>query len=347
MIFTLEARDNLLREFFDDGGSPGFFHIEVDYLFEELKKILFSKKIDYNSLKSALVPNIKRKEILLVFDRDRIGASWYGIDVFERIIPIFHRNSNHSVFSGDYLVNWAIANKELLYDMFIDEVMEVKEHDYRYCNQFYMVYINNQSEFMFNQFIKKLSPYWPFIGYADLTFAFPLKSYVSHILLPNFLKTGKKVIMAHEIDLENSEDYNIKGYPFEENGYEYYSIQSYYYETFLSYKIERPQLIGEEPDNEVSLMTLFPKMIALEELEVQIEENKVNYLKLKKIGSFQRANVEITKESIEEAIRTRINNSYIFNLESIKTTKTLKFNTILEFENKPYGLPIKMVVALE
>lgn len=347
MIFTLEARDNILLEFLADGANPNFINIEVKYMFEELKKILASKNIDYHSLKSALVPNINRKEILLIFDRDRIKASWYGNEVFEKIIPIFNKKTNHSVFSGDYLIRWDITNDKQLYDMFIDEVMGVKEYEYRYCNQFYMVYINNLSEFMFREFIEKLSPFWPFIGYADLTFASPLKSYISHILLPNFLKTGNKVIMAHEFDLGNSEDYNIKGYPFEKNGYEYFSLQSHFYETFLSYKIERPQLKGKEHDNEISLMSLFPELVGLEQLEVLIDETKIGYLRLKKMGSFQRANIEISKENIEEAIRSRINNSYIFNLSPCEATKTIKFDTILEFDNRITEIPSKMLVALE
>lgn len=101
-IHTLNARGNVLLEVTRD-----YFKISTAAMFREIQRLrqeteeaLALKGIRYADLKTALVPDRQRKEMALVFDRNAIEKSWYGLEVFRRLIPLFDRNSNHSVLVG-------------------------------------------------------------------------------------------------------------------------------------------------------------------------------------------------------------------------------------------------------
>ncbi|PZM14359.1 hypothetical protein [Rhizobium tubonense] len=61
------------------------------------------KGIKYADLKTALIPDRQLKEMALVFDRNAIQNNWYGLPVFRKVIPLFDRNSTHSVMVGTKL----------------------------------------------------------------------------------------------------------------------------------------------------------------------------------------------------------------------------------------------------
>ena len=56
--------------------------LEIQDYLELLKTHLSKKCIAYADLKSCLVPNQERREVALVFDRNKIQDSWYGAKVF-------------------------------------------------------------------------------------------------------------------------------------------------------------------------------------------------------------------------------------------------------------------------
>ena len=52
---------------------------------------LNTKRVSYEKLRNALVPQRKRLEIALLFDSARIESHWYGYAVAERLIPLLPR----------------------------------------------------------------------------------------------------------------------------------------------------------------------------------------------------------------------------------------------------------------
>lgn len=75
-VFVLDARDNIrlemLRDYYKLDASQINKVINSD--FKKLVTILGSKKIKYNELKNALIPNLDKNEIVLVFDTNKIKS---------------------------------------------------------------------------------------------------------------------------------------------------------------------------------------------------------------------------------------------------------------------------------
>ena len=108
-IHTLEARGNILLEVLKDR-----YHVEDSAMrrliwreADELTRMLEQKGVSYQDLKPALVPQVKKTELALFFDRTRIDAAAYGWQVHPRIIPLLNPGSSHSVFHGDLIAEAA------------------------------------------------------------------------------------------------------------------------------------------------------------------------------------------------------------------------------------------------
>ena len=100
-------------------GTPQIFR-EINGLFRHLLEVLTAKRINYQDLKNALVPNPDRNEVVLVFDTTRIESSWYGREVFEKLIPIFDRRATHSVLCGDLIGDNELQDK--LFEVFCHSI---------------------------------------------------------------------------------------------------------------------------------------------------------------------------------------------------------------------------------
>lgn len=345
-IFTLNARDNVFLDVMKDylNLNEDQIYSEIEYLFDELGLILESKNINYQDLKKGLIPSLDRKEVAFVFDTNRIKSGSYGADVFEHLLPAFSNTGSHSVLCGDYIGDDEL--KETLYEEFRNRLLTNCEIDYRHHSQFYIVYINNLSEKMLESFSEKLDDYAGYVGYFDLTVTSFLKSYLSTILVNSFLISKNQVISAHEDDRDNKEDLNMYGYSFEENGFNVRSIQSMYFMLFLSYKIERGVIAGFESDTSFSLNAIGSDVMDIYDFELQVEEKKLGYLKSEKGGSLKKADLsEVTVQELEELIKLKLKDNYIYNLTFIKEHNTLKFNIMLDVTARD-GI-IRLNAALE
>jgi hypothetical protein len=70
--------------------------------------------------------------------------------------------------------------------------------------------------------------------------------------------------------------------------------------VFLQYKIERSILPGFELDTQFSLNAISPTVVPFDQCEVQIEEQKLHYLRTKKEGSMKKAGlISLQREEVE------------------------------------------------
>ena len=109
--------------------------------FNTLQKRLELKKIDYNKLKGALIPNQDkdRFEICFVFDTNKIEDYGYGQYIFEKLIPLLDKESTYSILCGDYIdISQGIDNSQL----WLKQVMEEKLNR---CNTSEYIYIATNS----------------------------------------------------------------------------------------------------------------------------------------------------------------------------------------------------------
>jgi hypothetical protein len=347
-IHTLNARGNIMLEVIRDhyGLDAKRMFREIQSLRHQVEAALALKGIRYDDLKTALVPDRKRREIALVFDSSVIKSGWYGGDIFRAIIPLFDKRSNHSVLAGDYIGD--ADNQQKLCDA-MNEAVKLKRHvDFIYSSQFFIVYINNLTPAMAEHFDKGLSSYKPYIGYADTTCESLFKLYLSTMLCNTFIKHGEIILQGHEDDRPNDEDINMHGYAFEDSGYTCKSIQSYLQGPLLAYKIERPVFKGFETDTEFSLNAVSEMPLPLDGFMIHVEEAKLNYIKNAKAGSVERAGLEkISAAKLKKLLSSKISASYIYNMAFDANHNVTKFNVIIEIPTKDGKDRTRLLAALE
>lgn len=344
-LHTLNAQGNIFLEVMRDYFrlAPEIMHREIQRMRRTVEAILKRKGISYDALKSALVPDRKRKEIALVFDTIKIDSDWYGLDVFRQYMPLFEKGSNHSVLVGDY----GGGSEDRLYEAAMETVQFVQPTEWHHSTQYYVVYINNLTPAMFEKFASELITYPGYVGYADVSFASPFKWSLSGCLVNAFLKHKTIIIQGHEDDRPNEEDINMNGYPYEDYGYQCRSLQSMYGGVLLSYKIERPVIPGFEVDTEFSLNAVTETPSTLEGFDVEVEEAKLGYLKSDKAGSLAKAGLQnITSGDLGKLITTKVASSYIYNMSFEPEHNTTKFNVMLELPLEDHD-PVRLLAALE
>lgn len=347
-LHTLDARNNVMLEVVLE-----YFKLTPDRMFREIQNLrrtaedaLAIKDISYDALKTALVPDRLRREIALVFDSLSIEASWYGYDVFSRLIPLLDKSSNHSILAGDYLDRPGQADE--LFSAFENAVQLRRSVDFRHPSQFYIVYINNLTDAMVQHLDNGLTGYDAYVGIADMTFMSRFKIHLSTMLVNLCIKHGKFVLQGHEPDRKDAEDVNVCGYPFEENGYVCRSINGDVMGVVLSYKIERPVLPGFESDTHFALNAVSMTPLPLNDFRIQVEDAKLEYLKKEKAGSMSRAGLaSVDTAQLAALIQAKIQESYIYNLSLNEEYDVIKFNVIIEIPESDMSERTRLLAALE
>jgi hypothetical protein len=210
------------------------------------------------------------------------------------------------------------------------------------------VYINNLTETMVRRFDNGLSDYPAYVGIADTSYRSAFKHYLAMMLVKSFIKHSGVIIQGHEPDREPSEDVNMNGYPFEENGYRCRSVPDDLMGLLLSYKIELPVVPGFEGDTEFSLNAVSQTPMAISEFNVEVEEAKLQYLRTAKAGSLQRAGLQSTSaDELGQLIRSKISGSYIYSMSVNADYNVTKFNVIIELPAVGDRPPTRLLAALE
>lgn len=348
-IFTIDARDNVMLEVMTEyfNLSHDQIYSEINGAFHETVNILQKKGIKYQDLKSCLTPSLDRIEIIFVFDTKQIDSGWYGYPVFEKIIPLFDKRSSHSVLTGD-CIDSNNNHQDLLYEKLSESIILAKDFTYIHSSLLYLVYINNMTINMLRQMNKGLESFRAYIGFIDVTNSCFMKNYASMTICNAFIKSKNNIITGNEHGIDESENYNLYGYPFEENGYNCITLPATYYDFFLSYKIERKVYKGFEKDTLFSINAVSKSIFNIDDFKVTIGEDKLKYLLEKKRGKLKKCGmVNISVEEFEELIRSRIKDNYIYNMDYNNMHNTTKFNIQLEILTEDTGEIVKFLVSLE
>ena len=348
VLYTLNARDHVMLEVVRDHFqiTPARMQREIRGMLTQTEAILARKNIGYDALKSALVPTLGRKEIALVFDSQRIDNSWYGFPIYEALIPLFFKQSNHSILAGDYIGD--NDQQDQLYEVFCESIQPVREITWEYSNQFFIIYINNLTDNMVKSFHDGLISFEPYVGFADMTFASRFKFYLSTKLVNDCIKHKKIVLMGHEDDRDNKEDVNMRSYPWERSGYTCRSLQDTYFGVLLSYKIERPVFKGFEVDTEFSLNAVDPNPQPIADFDIRIDSEKLGYLANEKSGTIKRMGLLSGDLSeLKAMIAAQISSNYIYNMSFDEEHDVSKFNIILEIHPTDGAAPLRVLAALE
>lgn len=279
MIYTFNAKDNVMfpviKDYFDLSDEAVYKTIQKE--FSVLQKRLSCKKVQYDSLKGALIPNQKADmyETCLVIDWTQINDSSYGKVVFDALLPLLDENSTCSVLYGDYIDNLSSNGNSLQYYLktALDEVLiQCNDSRYQHSSQYFLIYFNRLTGNQREMIVENLMKYPWFTGFADVTHESRFKTYISFILTHAFIKQGMQIIAPHSSDYPDEENINMYGYPFEENGFSFVSINEDSFMLFLSYKIE--SILPDEDDISFSFNALFPKFDSVKKLKFVIPDEK-------------------------------------------------------------------------
>lgn len=345
-IFTLNARGNIFLEILRDHFELSTPRIrkEIQSMHRTMHDALASKKINYADFKTALVPSADRHEAGFIFDSTAIESSFYGREVMQQVLPLLDKRTTQSILVGDLLGN----DQRFIFEVLQESLLLSRSFAFKHGTLLFCVYINNLSENMLTQINEGLADFPAYLGYIPATFASRAKTYLSTTVANVCIKNGTRIIMGHEDDRPNSENTNLSHYPFDESGYQVFSLQSLYFGLFLSFKVERAVYPGFEGDTEFSINAISDQVLPLDDFEVILEDAKHSYLVSKKGAKLRKAGIlDFDKGHIVSLIKSKIAASYIYNLAYLHEHNTIKFNLMIEVSRDGGGYPTRMTVSLE
>jgi hypothetical protein len=341
-IHTLNARGNVmlpaLREYFSLTDAQTFR--EIQRFHKDFLDILNAKDINYESLRSALTPQQDKQEAAFLFDEQRCDNKFIpGVECADALFKLLDRKTTHSILGGDLSDDKDQLTRKLLGEA----AVVAKDLNFKHPCFCYVLYVNNLSNEAVKIIHNGLKAHKAYLGYVPCTYAGLAKTFISLSLVNLVIKHKNIVILGHEDDRPNSEDYNLHLHDYTALGLKIKSIQSMYFNTFMAYKIERMLLDDSDDDLEIALRSMSKEVVL-------IEDNKYNkYLKTKKRGKLERAGIaELTKSGLEDAIRKKLRTNYLYNMEWVDepTHQLSKFNVMLEFP-RAEGFPERLLVSLE
>jgi hypothetical protein len=356
-IHTLNARGNVLlpvlRNHYAWTDSRTFQEIQAFH--GELLKILRAKDIDYASLRTALTPQPTKHEAAFLFDEQRCSNTFApGIECADSLFRALDPKTTHSILGGEL-----IDDKDQIARSLLRRFAKVaKDLNFTHPCFCYVLYVNNLTDAKVVAIDQKLRGNRAYLGYVPCSYASMAKTFVSMCLVNLVIKQGTTVILGHEDDRPNTENYNLHLHDYTLLGLQIKSVQSMYFSVFLSYKPEWMLMDQTDDDLEIALRAISKKVAPLVDFTVVIEDDKFEkYLKRDKtesgkpgkLGKLKKAGLgDLKKSELEAAIRAKLRMSYLYNMEWVDepTHQLSKFNIMLEFPRSDEG-PERIVIALE
>ncbi len=347
-IHTLNARGNVLlpvmRECFSLSDASTF--AEIQKFHGDCVGILKAKGIDYALLRTALTPQPTKHEAAFLFDTGLCAQSFVpGVGCSEALFSALDTQTTHSILGGELF-----GSSDMLARRLLDPAVVSTKPSFRLPDTCFVLYVNNLSEGAVAAVHSQLQQLRAYVGYLPCTYSSAAKTFTSLNLMNYVIKHGDTVIMGHEDDRPNTQDFNLHQHDYVKQGFRLRSLQSIYFGTFLSYKPERLLLDVTDDDLEIAVRAMSPAVAPLAEFTVLIEDAKFHkYLQITKLGKLQKAGLaELTKAELEAAIRSKLRMNYLYNLDWVSqpTHQLSKFNILLEFP-RIGGHPERVVVALE
>jgi hypothetical protein len=345
IVYTVDSREHLLLGILEDdfGVAGAAMRREIVEGVKETKRLLELKRVKYSDLRACLTPQSDKLELAL-FANSRIAGSWYGPPIHQVLLPLLRKSGPHSVLHGDLLYEEEAGGR--IWHILGEEVLCPRPVQVGYLIEIYCVYVNNCSPRLATEIVRAFETQPWFIGYADVTFASPLKTYLSGCVGEGYITHRNTVIQAHADDAPEQSDENTLGYPFEEAGFTCRSIASLYFELFLSYKIERPVLRGFERDQVHALNAVTDSPGDIANCTIDLPDDKFEYLRRAKTGTLRRLGVlEQPKATLETLVRAKLRSNYLYNLHFRPDFSVSTFNIMLELQSVDDGERVRTVAS--
>lgn len=309
---------------------------EIEMAYGETVGLLRRKGVDYNNLRAALSPKGDSSEAAFLFDSE----IEYGPDPFRRALRMLDAQHSCSILTGDLIGLPEDLSRALLEKY----VTWTRRPNLLRSSQLYGIYINNLTPGRLESLRSSLETMPSYVGFSDVTYSSPFKTWMSISLSPSYVKLPKVFITAHPDDLPEQENEDGRGWLHE--GQRYISIASAYFDTFLSFKIETQPSHVDHEDVQFSLNSISDYPLDLASLDVEITQEKLGYLQKEKTASLDHAGLsELSVNEIRTQISSKMRSNYIYNLRYHTGRGQSFFNIMLEFPRE--GRNFRMTVALE
>lgn len=344
-LWTLDGRDNVLLDVMQLSLdlTASEMHTELTRAHAHVIDQLASQSVKYADLRYALVPRQKRVERAFVFDNTPSGAYTRARETILAALP--GKELTCSILSGDLM----IENQALGFWLLKKHLVQLTPRALpRHTTAMYCVYINNLTPATATLVDELCSGSSEYLGYIDATYSTQAKDWLSTTVFTSYVKSGTTYVSPHEDDIEEPGGFNLPGWPVESTRTRSVSIQSMYFDLFLSYKIERRTIPGER-DTSHALSAISATPMNLVGFTVSIDERKLQYIAKHGGGGFEAATLaRYTADQIAEIIRQKIASNYIYEMEvkRLETGVVRKFNIMLEFPRDEAD-PVRMQATLE
>lgn len=331
VIHTLEARSNFLLESLQEhfGLSDSRVHDDINQSYWALRAALDARHIDYNSLKSALVPNTRKFETAFCFDWTQFKTDFYGQEVMNILLPNLDRSGSRSVLYGDWTSN-KISFATAFEASYEGSSLGAKFPNAWNASTVAFYYLNNLTATGKQRVDDAFSGHPAYMGTLDLTYTSLMKALLSTMLIRAFVQHKDSVIQAHEGGEGSVHQGGHLPWDFARHGLRSQSVDESLYLMFLSYKIERPVLEGEV-DVAMSLKALTPTPTHIEDCTVELDEPRLHYLRSQHAEALSHAGfAEQSASELAQQIKAQLRGGYIYSMGRSRDDDTLKFNVIVE-----------------
>jgi len=344
-LHALNGRDNSVLPWLwrNADGDPERFRADIQVSINHLTSLLSSRKVDYTSLKSTLIPPDGRRQVVFFYDWWEDDSWNYAVEFSKYWLPAIRATLRTSEKDGDLL---DLARPD---DLLNQQIVRVDDVDIRWSTQF-AVYFNNLNDADVATLHNSMMGTPRYRGYVDVTFSGPIRNYLAGMLTFGKIFHDGRVILSHGADEPFVSDEDPVGYPYTEYGLEVVSLLDSYFYAFLDYKIESDSASEFRTDVSLSLAAVTGEIIDLEDVEIFVHTNKLDkYLlvdvdKLRLMTSIGMATV--TPEELANTILERLLENYVYDLKIAGDGLTPTFAVSAEFE-KPDGAIARRLLALK
>lgn len=301
----------------------------------QVTELLASKGVKYLDLKPALTPQSDKHEIAFVFDSSRATSGFYGGEFSKHWLSALATAggpTRTAISEGDVIglpaeIVWQLLDKQLVRPAGQDIPWMSPE-------QYFVVYFTNVSDAQLVALDREMrAKSEAYLGYVDCSGWTPFKTALP--LPPVALRIDNKIITTED-DVGNA---NLRGYSFDEFGYEVIGINEDLYGTLLEFRIDMgvPQWVSA--DSAVALGALSGVMRDISSMTLSIDERRFDYLISEEPGYGHGASIKkaglagFDRSALADAIKEEVGKSLLFNLRSVSGSKTVNGKRIAAPEN--------------
>jgi len=311
-LHTLDARDNSLIQWIYSGfaaGDASLFQRSMQMEAAKVRDLLQEGGVNYDDLKSALVPTRDGRQIVLIYDWLDHPAWNYAVAFADLYLPHLRTDLRTSVAQGDLLAeNPPVLNMERA-------LIRAREEAIEWRTQF-AVYFNNLKPTDVEVLHRELSSDARYKGYIDVTEPSSVRDYLARCLPSTWILNGRKVILTHGADEPFLSNEDPVGFNFDEHGFQVVSLLDSYFFGFLSYKIESDTADRAEEDRMLTLAAHLGEIIDIETVSIAVPPAKLDSYLLIEPNKLRLMTAiglkDVTPDQLADIIREKLLANYIY-----------------------------------